>query len=270
MNGATGEGGVIVQAVVIHQVAEGEAVAEQHGIEIRSLTGGSVFGVQRGQPFDVCVGVRSITYGVGRVSLAQGHSQRLHQLPGVAQGQPHVLVHLISIPVVMVFLVVLVLFLFVVVFFFVVVVVVMFHAFDYILHPDILAHGLHEVDDHPVRVHGFGQRAFDPLVALVAHIHEGVADSDLHDVLGGGLVAVQVHAAVQHHGELDIVAVADDLPHPIVDREDGGYDAELLGLGNGSAREHNREQHDKGSNARNKLFHGTSSDYSIVLFNQNS
>ena len=76
------------------------------------------------------------------------------------------------------------------------VLVLVFHAFDDLFHLDVLAHGLHQVDGHHVRIDRFGQRVPDPLVALTAHISEYVAGGDLHDVLGGRLVAVQVHAVV--------------------------------------------------------------------------
>ena len=166
-----------------------------------------------------------------------------------------------AVPFVLLFVV---LVLFILVFFFVVLVLFSFvvfmlmfmlHALDDLLQLDVLAHGLHQVDHHHVWIHGFGQSVLDPLVALATHIGEHVAGGDLHDVLGGGLVAVQVHAVVQQHGDLDVVVVSDGLAHPVIDGEDGGHDAELFLLRKGSARENECEQHDEHSHAGYELPH---------------
>ena len=145
--------------------------------------------------------------------------------------------------------------LFVLVVFVLFVLVVVLHALDGFLCLDVLAQGIHKVYNHHIGVHGFGQRVFHPRVALAADIHEGIAGGNLHDVLGGRLVAVQVHAVIQKHDDFDIFRVTYDFAYPVVDREDGGHDADLLSLCKGSARKHKRKQHDKGSDARNILFH---------------
>ena len=258
---AAGECGKVAQIVVVHQIAEGEAVAEQHGVELRSLADGGVLGVQRGQFFDVGVGVGGVAFSVGQVGFTKRDGKGLHQLPGVAQAEPDVLVHLVLVLVLVVALLVFILVIFIPVFVFIVVMLLVFvvfvlHALHDLFHLDVVAHGLNEVHHDHIRVHGLSQRVFHPLVALAAHVDEHIAGGDLHDVLGGGLVAVQIHAIVQQHGNLNVVVIPDYFTHPVIDGEDGGHHAELLLFRKGSAREHECEKHDKCDNARNKLFHG--------------
>ena len=66
---------------------------------------------------------------------------------------------------------------------------------------------LHEVNDLLVGVGRFFQGVVHPLVGLAADVEEEVAVSDLGDVVGGGLVAVQVYAVVQKHGEVCAVGL---------------------------------------------------------------
>ena len=66
---------------------------------------------------------------------------------------------------------------------------------------------LHEVNDLLVGVGRFFQGVVHPLVGLAADVEEEVAVGDLGDVVGGGLVAVQVYAVVQKHGEVCAVGL---------------------------------------------------------------
>ena len=53
LGGAARKGSIVAQTVVIHQIAEGETVAEQNGLARRAVHGRLVRAIQRGELFDV-------------------------------------------------------------------------------------------------------------------------------------------------------------------------------------------------------------------------
>ena len=90
--GAARKGSVVAQAVVIHQIAEWKAVAEQDSLARRAVHGGLVRAIQRGELFDVSCSVGGVDALVVGIKLLQGIGNRADQRFGVLQRQPDVLV----------------------------------------------------------------------------------------------------------------------------------------------------------------------------------
>ena len=72
LGGAARKGGVVAQTVVIHQIAEGETVAEQNGLARRAVHGRLVRAIQRGKLFDIGGGVGGVGILVIGIKLLQG------------------------------------------------------------------------------------------------------------------------------------------------------------------------------------------------------
>ena len=53
LGGAARKGGVVAQTVIIHQIAEGEAVAEQDSLARCAVHGGLIRAIQRGKLFNI-------------------------------------------------------------------------------------------------------------------------------------------------------------------------------------------------------------------------
>ena len=90
---------------------------------------------------------------------------------------------------------------------------------------------IQQIDDFYILIVGVFQDALHPAVGLAAHIDEQVAVGNLDDVIRRGLVAVQVNAAVQQHGQIGALGlVAENFSDPVVFGENGGDDAQFVGI----------------------------------------
>ena len=81
------------------------------------------------------------------------------------------------------------------------------HTLDMFFFLDLVTEHIHQVNDLLVGVGRFFQGVVHPLVGLAADVEEEVAVGDLGDVVGGGLVAVQIHTVVQKYGEVCAVGL---------------------------------------------------------------
>ena len=109
------------------------------------------------------------------------------------------------------------------------VVMVGLHAFHNLFLFRLVSQSLQKVDDLHVRVDGLLQGIVHPAVGLAAHIEEHVAGGNLHNILGCRLIAVQIHAGIQQHGELRVgYFLTENLPDPVIFRENGGDDLQFL------------------------------------------
>ena len=112
---------------------------------------------------------------------------------------------------------------------FVVMIMISLHAFDDFLLADHIAQHIQQLDHLHVRVHGLLQDILDPVIRLAADIDEQVAGGDGQDVRGGGLVAVEIDTIVQKEGQIHVLRfLAQDVPDPVVFREDGRDDVERV------------------------------------------
>ena len=274
---AAGEGGIVVQPIVIRQVPEGEAVGKEKGAVDGPVCGGLVLPVQVGQLLAIGIGVGLIGVPVGRVDGAQGVRNGPAEGAGVLEGEPDVLVGVVVVllvvlvglfglvsVVVCVFLVVFVVVAVVVVILVVVVIFVVVVVMVVFLHPLHIFYAvsqyLHQVQGDPVGVAGVGQGVLHPGVRFAAGIEKQVAIGDGDHVVRRGLEAVQVHAVVQEHGQLHPVGlVAQNLPDPVILRENGGDDAQLVvglfGGGRGSAAGQKSCGDQQGEQDGTKFFH---------------
>ncbi len=108
------------------------------------------------------------------------------------------------------------------------------HALDHFFGLDAVAKNLQQIDDLHVLIDGIFQRVLDPAVGLAADIDKEVAVGNFDNIIGSGLIAVQINAVVQKHGDLSVVSlVAEDFPDPVVFRENGGDDFQFLRFGRG-------------------------------------
>ena len=140
-----------------------------------------------------------------------------------------------------------------------VVVTVLLHTLNGLLRFHGITQRLQQIDDLHIPVGGVFQSIFHPAVGLAARIDEQVAIGDLDNIIGGGLVAVQVNAAIQQHGDLGVIRlVAQDRPDPIVFGEDGRDDLQFAGFSGIlrlSAAGKDAGQHHKRKQQRSYLFH---------------
>ena len=60
-----------------------------------------------------------------------------------------------------------------------------------------IPHHLHQIDDLHILVGGIFQSPLDPAVRLAAHMDKQVAGGNFYDIIGGGLIAVQVNVVIQ-------------------------------------------------------------------------
>ena len=112
-----------------------------------------------------------------------------------------------------------------------VVVAVLLHTLNGLLRFHGITQHLQQIDDLHIPVGGVFQSVFHPAIGLAAHIDEEVAIGDPDNIIGGGLVAVQVNAAIQQHGDLGVIRlVAKDRPDPIVFGENGRDDLQFAGF----------------------------------------
>ena len=110
-------------------------------------------------------------------------------------------------------------------------VVVLLHALNGLLRFHGITQHLQQIDDLHIPVGGVFQGIFHPAIGLAAHIDEEVAIGDPDNIIGGGLIAVQVNAIIQQHGDLGVIRlVAQDRPDPIVCGKDGRDDLQFAGF----------------------------------------
>ena len=140
-----------------------------------------------------------------------------------------------------------------------VVVTVLLHTLNGLLHFYGVAQDLQQIDDLHIPVGGVFQSIFYPAIGLAAHIDKQVAIGDFDNIIGGGLIAVQVNAVIQQHGDLGVLRlVAQDRPDPIVCGEDGRDDLQFVGFSGIlllSAAGKDAGQHHKRKQQRSYLFH---------------
>ena len=90
---------------------------------------------------------------------------------------------------------------------------------------------IQQIDDFYILIVGVFQDAFHPAIGLAAHVDEEVAVGNLDDVIRRGLVAVQVNAAAQQHGQVGPPGlVSENFLDPVVLRENGGDNAQFVGI----------------------------------------
>ena len=84
---------------------------------------------------------------------------------------------------------------------------------------------LHQVHGHQIGIGGVGQGVLYPGVRLSSCVEKQVTVEDGNHIIGGRLEAVEIHAIVQEHRQLHMVGpIPQDLPHPVVLRENSGDD----------------------------------------------
>ena len=112
-----------------------------------------------------------------------------------------------------------------------VVVAVLLHTLNGLLRFHGITQHFQQIDDLHISVGGVFQSIFHPAIGLAAHIDKQVAIGDFDNIIGGGLIAVQVNAVIQQHGDLGVIRlVAKDRPDPIVFGENGGDDLQFAGF----------------------------------------
>ena len=138
-------------------------------------------------------------------------------------------------------------------------VTVLLHTLNRLLRFHGITQHLQQVDDLHFPVGGVFQSIFHPAVGLAAHIDKQVAIGDFDNIIGGGLIAVQVNAVIQQHGDLGVLRlVTQDRPDPIVCGEDGRDDLQFTGFSGIlrlSAAGKDAGQHHKRKQQRSYLFH---------------
>ena len=169
-----------------------------------------IFAIQSGQLFQIGCSVGSIGIFVGRIDFFQCIGDGVAEGLGVLQGQPDVFIILRLI--------------FILGFFF-----LGLHAFyDFFLFY-LLAQHIQQVDDLHILIGGFLQGILHPAIRFAANIDEQVTVRDLNDIICGGLIAVQIYAVVQKHGNLGMIGlVAEDFAHPVILRENSRDDFQRL------------------------------------------
>ena len=101
------------------------------------------------------------------------------------------------------------------------------HTLDHFFGFDAVAKDLQQIDDLHILVGGIFQSIVHPAVGFAAHIDEQVAVGNFNNIISSWLIAVQVNAVVQQHGQLVVFRlIAQHLAHPVVFREDRGDDLE--------------------------------------------
>ena len=92
---AARKGGIVAQAVIIHQIAERETVPEQNGLALAGVHGGLIRGIQRCKLFGVSGQIGRIGVLVLLIQILERVRDGLAQRFRVLQRQPDVLVVLI-------------------------------------------------------------------------------------------------------------------------------------------------------------------------------
>ena len=87
----------------------------------------------------------------------------------------------------------------------VMVVICFLHTLDHFFCLDAVAKDIQQVDDFHVLVGGIFQSIVHPAVGLAAHIDEQVTVGDFDNVIGSGLIAVQVNAVIKQHRDFGVI-----------------------------------------------------------------
>ena len=142
----------------------------------------------------------------------------------------------------------------------------MLHPLDEFFLFDGIAEGFYQVDDRHVFVCRFLQRVPDPFIALAAYIDKQIAAGNTHDVVGCGLIAVQIHAVVQQHAYFGVLRLFTEHIHdPVIDREDRRHDPLFRRSGrflrrSSPAYAQKAERKDEYQHTGKQLFHKKTSD----------
>ena len=160
LGGATRKGSIVAQTIVIYQIAEWEAVAEQDSLARRAVHGGLVRAIQRGKLFDIGGGVGGVGILVIGIKLLQGFGNHSDQHFGIFQGQPNMLV---SFLLVLVLLCILVL------------VLRLLHPLNDFFRFYGITQYLQQIDNLHIPVGGISQSILHPFVGLAAYIDKQVA-----------------------------------------------------------------------------------------------
>ena len=93
----------------------------------------------------------------------------------------------------------------------------------------LLTQHIQKVDDLHVLVGRFFQGIFDPAIRFAANIEEQVTVRDFNNIICGGLIAVQINAIVQKHGNFGMIGlIAENFAHPVILRENSRDDLQRL------------------------------------------
>ena len=104
------------------------------------------------------------------------------------------------------------------------------HTLDHFFVFDVVSQDLQQIDDLHILVGGVFQSVFDPTVGLTTHIDKEVAVGDFENIIGGGLVAVQVNTVVQQHCYFGVISlVTEEFFDPVVFRENSGDNFQFIG-----------------------------------------
>ena len=105
------------------------------------------------------------------------------------------------------------------------------HPFNGLLRFYGISQHFQQVDDLHLPIGGVFQDILHPAVGLAAHIEKQVAVGNLDDVIRRRLVAVQINAAAQQHGQVGALGlVAENFLDPVVLGENGGDNAQFVGI----------------------------------------
>ena len=144
------------------------------------------------------------------------------------------------------------------------------HAFLDLLDLDRVAQHLQQVDDGHILVGRLLQGVLHPFVGLAADVDKQIAGGYFQNIRRRGLVAVQIHTAVQEHGQLRVGGVvAEDIFHPVVFGKDGGNDLQpvrIRRLRGAAACE--AAQQDRGRKEDGKYFFHNETSVHIVFWHK--
>ena len=212
------EGGVIAQAVLLHEVAQGEPVAKNQRCSLRQCI------KERPEILGECLQLLGIGLGVLLVHIAVGTVQRPQLLTdgpcdggGIQRRGPDVFVQLyhlsLAVVVFMALLVVMVV---------MVVVSRQLHSLDVIFLQHL--HAVHHLQGRSAGLHRV-QNGLNPGLALTAQIDEEVTVLHRHNIRRRGLIGVALRAGGQQ--QLHIRPVSCGGPSKVIGREHGSYNFQL-------------------------------------------
>ena len=86
-----------------------------------------------------------------------------------------------------------------------------------------------QIDNFHIFVGGFFQGIFHPAIRFAANIEEQVTVRDFNNIICGGLIAVQINAIAQKHGNFGMIGlIAENFAHPVILRENSRDDLQRL------------------------------------------
>ncbi len=114
----------------------------------------------------------------------------------------------------------------------IVVVLLFLHSFNGFFRFYGIAQSFQKIDDLHVFVGCTFQSVLNPFVRFAAYINKQVASRDFDNIVGSGLIAVQVNAVVQQHCQLIVVRfAAENFAYPVIFGKDGCNNFKRLSCG---------------------------------------